>query len=95
MKKLKDNQIKFNDELFQLLNKHGINDDVFFQCLRALYPNQFVIKRIRRIPKVKEFSNLNEVNEFIKDKILRGTGVYKSIYQDGTFNYLVNYYEPD
>lgn len=93
MKLLKPNQIKFNDGLFELLKTHGLNDDELFECLRSLYPNKFIVKRIKRIPKVAEFPNLREVNEFIKDKTLRGTGVFKIIFPNGIYHYLVNYNE--
>lgn len=92
MANLNQNKINFNNGLFELLKKHNLSDDEFFECLKVLYSARFRLKQ-RRTPKAIELNTIKEVNEFIKDKILRGTGIYKIIYPDGTYNYLVNYYD--
>lgn len=92
MMKLKTNQIKFNEELFKLLEKSGLSDEDFFDCIRALYPKTFG-RKSAKIIQIEEFSSKLEVNEFIKDKTLRGTGVYKIMLSPYTAQYLVIYYK--
>lgn len=92
--KLKPNQMKFNDSFIGLMNKHGVSDKEALESIRALFPKLMTVHRVKKIPKVKKFVALDEVNKFIKDKTLRGSGVTLVPLNHEMSVYIVNYYEP-
>jgi len=92
MKQLNTNQKLFNGELIKLLEKHNLNDADFSECAKALFPKTFK-NYSKKYVQIEEFDAKSKVNEFIKDKTLRGTGVYKIVLSPHTAQYLVIYYK--
>jgi len=89
---LNQNEKIFGDNFFKLLEKHSLNDEQLFECLKVWYPKRFK-NYSKKIIQIKEFDNIDSVNEFIKDKTLRGTGIYKISDLPYISSYMVIYYK--